>query len=194
MPECRTIVLVAPSGLGKTFLAKSLIDMYPGLFEHAPVYVTREKRDHEERIAIGRVFLSLGEFKKSSDNSEFLLQEFFANYYYGYKKDSFVPKAKHLLVDVSPGLINSSISMYNKPIIVGLYPSEAIKTILLDRLVSRGDSPKIIKERKPYIARDLAEMSKLHNIQRIPTRVFTIYDDSTIPEQVIPWIKEQLKL
>ena len=186
--------MVAPSGLGKTFLAKQLIGKYPDLFEHAPVYVTRKKRTHEERIAIGRVFLSLSEFKKSTDDSEFFIEEFFANNYYGYKKDSFVPKEKHLLVDVSPSLIESVLVLDNKPIIIGLYPSAEREGSIIQRLISRGDSSEIIEERKSYIARDLADMPKLKANEDIPIKMFTIKDDSSIPNQVIPWIEKLLKL
>ena len=189
-----TIILAGPSGVGKTFLASLLIDKYPLLFEHAPVYVTRDKRKNEEKIAIGRVFQTVPAFKQSLENSEFLIHEYFAQNYYGYKEDSFKPTGKYLLVDVSPYLLQYALVHCVDPIVIILQPSENLQSLLVDRLKSRGDSQKVIEERKSFILRDISDIEMIKLQASVEGKIFSIEDNSTIPINIIPWIEKQLDL
>lgn len=194
MSQLRTIIIAGPSGVGKTFLSKEMILKYPNRFEHAPVYVTRPRRENEERIAIGRVFLSGSDYSRHQQNNEFLIEEYFAKNNYGYTAESFTPTNKNLLVDVSPNLLLKTLDFCINPVIILLQPSEEFLSSIEERLVSRGDSSQIIKDRRSYIKRDTDDINSFKMPHSVRGKTFIIKDDATIPNIVIPWIEAQLNL
>lgn len=79
----RKLLIVGQSGSGKTTLARYLCVKYPEVFEIIKNCTTRLRRDEDEEDFC---YLSVDEFIKTKENSEFFFARFGAKPLYGYKK------------------------------------------------------------------------------------------------------------
>jgi guanylate kinase len=81
MPQKQLFIFSAPSGAGKTTIARHLLEQYPQQMTFSISATTRHKRPSEQH---GRdyYFLSRAEFEASIERGEFAeYEEFFGNYY-----------------------------------------------------------------------------------------------------------------
>lgn len=79
----RKLLIVGQSGSGKTTLARYLCVKYPEVFEIIKNCTTRLRREEDEEDFC---YLSVDEFIKIKENSEFFFARFGAKPLYGYKK------------------------------------------------------------------------------------------------------------
>lgn len=76
------IVLTAPSGAGKTTIARKILSLYPNI-RFSVSATTRKQRDHEEN-GVHYHFVSPDRFKEMVDDGELLeFEEVYHNLYYG---------------------------------------------------------------------------------------------------------------
>lgn len=183
----KLIVVTGPSGIGKSFLANKLITDYPSLFTEAKVYTTRPPRSTEQQ-ASDRIFLSGAEFSKMQAAGVFLVHAEFDNYQYGWAKDSLVDTSgKITITNVWPAL---ATSFANNPqtILVALTGESTLLELLTQRMKNRGADEAQISQRIPLIRRDIHDIDRLTDNISSKGRVFTVQDDSTMNEIIIPWI------
>ncbi len=184
-------MFAGPSAVGKTFIADELMRRYPGEFEQAKLYTTRLPRDGE--IATDRIFLSEEEFEKKRKDGDFIVAEEFGGNWYGFTEESITPKGKHLLVNIWPWLAEQ-FSKLDHVLIIGMMPREDWEQLLVARMKSRGDTPETIEKRKKLIQKDINDLVDQRQYVEKSGKMFSIYDDQAIPEDIIPWIEEKLNL
>lgn len=139
MPKPKLIVIVAPSGAGKTTLARKLVSEFDQI-QFSVSATTRPPRSYE-RDGIDYFFLSDEQFQKKIDEGDFLeWEEVFNNYRYGtlrsviekQMKDGYFP-----LLDVEVnGALNVKQQFGDRCISLFIRPPSL--EVLRDRLTSRG--------------------------------------------------------
>jgi guanylate kinase len=132
----KLIVISAPSGSGKTTIAREMIRLHPSL-RFSVSATTRQKREGE-REGEDYYFLTREEFRSRVDRGEFVeWEELFGNYYGTLKSelDNALTNGRHLLFDVD---VKGGISIKK------VYPSALMifirtpnEEILRDRLLNR---------------------------------------------------------
>lgn len=110
--EGKLIILSAPSGSGKTTIARYLLEKDPNL-EFSISATTRPKRDKEVH-GVDYYFLSVEEFKaKLGENAFVEWEEVYSNVYYGTLKaeiERIWSEGKHVLFDVD---VKGGLSLKN---------------------------------------------------------------------------------
>lgn len=188
----KLLILAGPSAVGKSYTASALVHMFPDKFAYARVHTTRVERQQENR-SNERIFISDEVFQTMVQNDEFFAFESFAGYLYGYSKSQLQPRGKHVIVDVSPYLL-PEFTAHNTALIIGLQAPEDYTELSEKRMQQRGDSMTIRKARRPFIERDIEALANLRPFIDQHGKFFQIQDNSTVPDQVVPWIIEHLEL
>ena len=144
----KLIVIVAPSGTGKSTLIKRLLNEYPSLRESISC-TTRPMREGEEN---GREyhFLTREEFEERRRRDDFLEWAVVHSNYYGTSKD-FVYKSlesgSDLLFDLDVQGCDAMKEHFQEKALVIFIAPPSLKA-LEDRLYNRGtDRPEVIRER-----------------------------------------------
>lgn len=185
----KLIVITGPSGVGKSHLAHLLDQLHPGHFGLVKLFSTRQPRSNEQFV--DRIFITPQEFAAKQENSEFVFDGSFAGNQYGYAAAALNPGAKHLIVNAWPAFI-PKFSVLPNVILLGLTIEPESLPMLKRRMVGRGDSLAEVTDRLPFIQRDIRDLNHLKAVIQQQGDVFTIKDDQTIPESVIPWLQAKL--
>ena len=187
----KLIIITGPSGSGKTYLANYLIANYPTLFMQAKVHTTRKPRIDELKTT-DRIFVTSSQFTQIKRNDEFLLDGKFDNQLYGWHRDSLRPtRNTYIITNIWPELLPDSLTL-GRPLILALTVSQGSMQLLIDRMTTRGASPKNIQRRLKYIHQDIADIDKYRDIINQRGKIFIINDDTTIKTQVLPWLLKQI--
>ncbi len=135
----KVIILVAPSGAGKTTLAHRLLKDFPNL-KFSVSATTRPPRSHEVH---GRdyFFLTLEQFQKAIDRDEFLeWEEFYGGKRYGSlisEVEKELKKGYFILFDIEvKGALNVKAQYGDEALTVFIRPPS--DAVLIERLRSRG--------------------------------------------------------
>jgi guanylate kinase len=162
----KVIILLAPSGSGKTSIVKYLLQQIPNL-SFSVSATSRAPRD-KERDGIDYFFISPEEFRRWIDYDEFLeYEEVYAGYYYGTLKvqvEELLRKDQNVIFDVDVvGACN--IKKYYGTQALSLFIQPPSIEELRNRLISRGtDSIETIENR---IAKAKYELSFADKADRI---------------------------
>ena len=162
----KLVVISAPSGSGKTTIAREMIRLQPSL-RFSVSATTRQKRDGEQE-GEDYYFLSKEEFLRRVEAGEFVeWEELFGNYYGTLKSelDRAIRDSRHLIFDVD---VNGGLSIKRE------YPSTLlifIRTpsveILHQRLLKRkSETQEVLSLRLRRVPMEL-EMGKLYEHQVI---------------------------
>lgn len=185
----KTFLFAGPSAIGKTYIADQLMKLYPGKFEQAKLYTTRVPRAGE--VATDRIFVSSEEFEAKTQAGSFIVHDEFGGNLYGFDHSSLYPVQKHLLVNAWPWLV-PQFSELKHTVIVGMQAPENWQTMLVLRMKQRGDSTGTTKKRLKLIVKDVADLEAHKDIIKRHGRFFVIENDRTIPDEILPWIKNLL--
>lgn len=169
----KLIVITAPSGAGKTTIARHLLEVYP-MLEFSVSATTRPRRPDEVH---GRdyYFLTEEQFRQRIENQSFVeWEEVYKGTFYGTLRDEIEGiwrSGKHVLFDVDVKGAISLKKLYGEKACTIFVKPPSLE-ILLERLHSRAtDSPEKIEER---IAKAQLEMQ------------FEPYFDETIINDALP--------
>lgn len=187
----KTIVFIGPSAVGKTYAANLLLRKYPKLFEQAKLYTTREPRSSE--VASDRIFVSAKEFENMTKLNKFIISDEFGGNFYGFTIESLYPKKKHLLVNAWPWL-SRQMSELDHVMIIGLQAPPEWEEKFTLRMKRRGDKQATIKKRKLLIEKDIEDLKINNEFILKSGYTFTVKDDNTVPEVVIPWIEKRMNI
>ncbi len=187
----KLIVVSGPSGVGKTYLAEQLQRLYPDKVSSVRLVTTRRPRTKE--AAVDRTFVSLEEFKAMEQNQEFILTDIFQGHWYGYPKRELQPITKHLVVNAWPALLPKLVKLPDV-IFVGLTITTASLSLLTTRMSDRGNSAQVISARIPLIQKDIRDIEALAHLIQDHGMLFTVVDNQTVPEVIIPWAETTLGL
>lgn len=146
----RIVVLSAPSGGGKTTIAKAVRDRYPDRFGFSVSATTRKPRPGE-RDGEAYYFLSRDEFQKRVKQGDFLEHAEYAGELYGTLKsevEKVLGAGRHVLLDIEVEGARQVREKYPPPRSVSIFILPSDPRVLLERLLSRkSESPAEIKQR-----------------------------------------------
>lgn len=117
------IVISAPSGSGKTTIAKHVLSEFPD-FVFSISATTRKKRENE-KDGVDYFFLSKKEFEEKIKNNEFIEWERFYDYYYGTFKsfvDNNIKNGESVLLDIDVKGALSIKKIYNDANLIYIVP------------------------------------------------------------------------
>lgn len=140
-------ILSAPSGAGKTTLAKALVDAVPGLVISVS-HTTRPKRPGE-RDGVDYIFVSESEFLASVEAGEFLEHAQVFDNRYGTSREAverLLQQGKDVILDIDwQGARTVKIAM---PQAKGIFILPPSREALAKRLAGRGQDSKEVIERR----------------------------------------------
>ena len=177
------IILIAPSGGGKSTIAKKILNDCPNI-EYSISYTTRKPRGNEEN---GKAyhFITEEEFKKRTEENDFLEYAYVHGNWYG-TSQSFIKtqlaRKKHVLLDIDfHGAKQITGSGIDAVTIFILPPTESI---LKQRLTARGtDTEEIIRKR---LFNAKKEVEEINNFQ------YLIIND--VLEEAITQVKQIIQV
>ena len=146
----KIVVLSAPSGGGKTTIAKAVQDRYPERFGFSVSATTRQPRVGE-RDGEAYYFLSRDAFQKRVRKGDFLEHAEYAGELYGTLKsevEKILLSARHVLLDIEVEGARQIRAKYRdeRSVLIFILPSDP--SVLLVRLLNRkSESPAEIKQR-----------------------------------------------
>lgn len=162
-PPPRIVVLSAPSGGGKTTIAKAVQDRYPDRCGFSVSATTRKPRPGE-RDGEAYSFLSRDEFQKRVKKGDFLEHAEYAGELYGTLKsevERVLRSGRHVLLDIEVEGARQVREQYPPPRSVSMFilPSDA--RVLLERLLNRkSESPAEIKQRLDRAKHELRQATE----------------------------------
>jgi guanylate kinase len=188
----KIVIFAGPSAIGKSFAAQQLMALFPDRFGRVLVYTTRQQRASEAKVR-DRMFVFPEQFDDMVKQGHFAVHKHFAGNRYGYHKDDLVATDKHLVVDLPPSFLPDFLDHANITTI-GLQAPANYQPLLDTRMQARGDSREVRDKRQAVIKQDIRDLAALHHVIHQHGKVFVVQDDKTIPDQVIPWLIQQLRL
>jgi guanylate kinase len=156
MPRPTLIVISAPSGCGKTTIAREILRRHPDMLFSVSA-TTRPKRDHEEH-GKDYFFLSPADFKERVERGELAeWEEIYGNYYGTLKTeiDAALAGGRSMMFDID---VNGALSIKK------LYPDDAVLIfikppsveVLTERLRRRNtETPETIARRLERVPMEL---------------------------------------
>jgi guanylate kinase len=185
----KVFVIAGPSGVGKTYLAELCLRKFPDLFQQVSLYTTRQPRSGE--TFVDRIFVDEQTFLAKKEQGDFFIADQFHDNWYGWEKQALQTADKNLIVNVWPSLLPKFQDFPGVRFIGMSVPSDKLE-LLKKRMRARGDSDQKIEERVKLINQDLKDLEKLQALVEEYGKLFRITGDQTVPEDVVPWMFEQL--
>jgi len=144
----RVVVLSAPSGGGKTTIARALVQRYPDRFGFSVSATTRKPR-RGEQDGEAYFFLTREEFLRRRHDGEFLESAEYAGELYGtlqHEVERLRQNGRHVLLDIEVDGADQVKRQDPDAVTIFILPSQP--RVLIERLVNRGsESPQEIWKR-----------------------------------------------
>ncbi|MGH7241311.1 MAG: hypothetical protein ACREGB_03380 [Candidatus Saccharimonadales bacterium] len=179
--------IAGPSGVGKTFLIRELLAQHSNLFISPRLATTRPPRRGSNDV--DRHFVTKQQFDSMHTSGEFMYAGEFQSHWYGFPKAIAEPQPQHVVVNIWPKSIPQFAQLPGVKII-GLSVDPDNFEMLRTRMLARGDTDEIVENRMAQIVMDLADLTRYYELVTDHGKMFEVIDDSTVPEEVIPWILE----
>jgi guanylate kinase len=182
----RIVVLSAPSGGGKTTIAKAVREQYPKRFGFSVSATTRKPRPGE-RDGIDYHFWTRPQFKEAVGAGKFLEHAEYAGELYGTLKDEVdkvLKSGRHLLLDIDVEGARQVRALYpdDRAITIFILPSDP--KVLVERLVQRkSESPLEIKQRVDRAMYELGQATDFDRFVRNDSLDDAIRDVVTVVEE-----------
>jgi guanylate kinase len=135
----RIVVLSAPSGGGKTTIARAVRERFPDRFGFSVSATTRKARPREKH-GVDYYFWDRKTFKKALDAGEFLEHAEYAGELYGTLKtevDKVLASGKHVLLDIEVEGAGQVRKKYPSPASISIFILPKDPEVLLARLRKR---------------------------------------------------------
>lgn len=193
------LILSAPSGGGKTTIARGLLDLRPDLVGYSVSCTTREPRPTEVE-GQDYYFLSRAEFVARRENGEFAESAEVHGHLYGTLKveiNRVLGAGKHVIMDIDvQGALQLRRAFPQSVTIFVLPPSG---DVLLDRLRSRGtESAEQLVARLQSALQELQSIDEYEyviindDLQRAIQRVLSIIDAEVVSRERVAGLRQQV--
>lgn len=180
-------IITGPSGVGKSHLINEL--MKQG-FKAATRVSTREKRPDD--ISTDMRHVSHEEYQEMERNGEFLVSEEFGGNKYGFLKSEILNNSEeNLLIVTWPDIVHLFIE--RAPGIIPIFLNAPDNQFLIDRMKSRQDTDEVIAKRMNLADQGVNYLNSRKDMFEKYGKIFNIQDNSTLYDQVIPWIFSKIK-
>jgi len=182
----RLVVLSAPSGGGKTTIAKAVRDRHPDRFGFSVSATTRKPRPGE-RDGVDYHFWTRPQLNDAGRAGRFLESAEYAGEVYGTLKDEVdkvLKSGRHVLLDIDVEGARQVRSLYpdDRAITIFILPSDP--KVLVERLVQRkSESPLEIKQRVDRAMYELAQATDFDRFVRNDSLDDAIRDVVTVVEE-----------
>ena len=182
----RIVVLSAPSGGGKTTIAKAVREQYPDRFGFSVSATTRKPRPGE-RDGVDYHFWTRPQFRDAVRAGTFLEHAEYAGELYGTLKDAVdkvLKTGRHVLLDIDVEGARQVRALYpeDRAITIFILPSDP--KVLVERLVKRkSESPLEIKQRVDRAMHELRQATDFDRFVRNDSLDDAIHDVVTLVEE-----------
>ena len=182
----RLVVLSAPSGGGKTTIAKAVRDRHPDRFGFSVSATTRKPRAGE-RDGVDYHFWTRPQLNDAVRAGRFLESAEYAGEVYGTLKDEVdkvLKSGRHVLLDIDVEGARQVRALYpdDRAITIFILPSDP--KVLVERLVQRkSESPQEIKRRVDRAMYELAQATDFDRFVRNDSLDDAIRDVVTVVEE-----------
>ena len=158
-PAPRVVVLAAPSGGGKTTMARELLRRRPDAFGYSVSATTRKPRPGE-RAGEAYHFLTHAEFQRRVAGGEFLEWAEYAGELYGTLKqevERVFSSGRHVVLDIEVQGARQVRKAYPKPASIAIFVVPPSPHVLIERLRKRRtESDREVGERLAIAVREVA--------------------------------------
>jgi len=182
------VVLAAPSGGGKTTIARSLVTRWPERYGFSVSATTRAPRPGE-RDGEDYFFLSKDEFRRRQEAGEFLESAKYAGELYGTLKaevDRVLATGRHVLLDIEVQGARQVRKRYPAPASHAVFILPPSAAELLRRLQGRRtESPDEMRQRLETAMRELRQAEAFDHVvvnDELDTAVATVHNLVETPE------------
>jgi guanylate kinase len=162
-PRPRIVVLSAPSGGGKTTIAKAVREQYPDRFGFSVSATTRKPRSGEHE-GVDYYFWKPDQFLKGVNHGEFLEHAQYGGELYGTLKSDvrrILDSGRHVLLDIEVQGAEQVRSIDPEAITIFILPSDP--RVLIQRLVSRGsETADEIQKRLERATYEIGQATEFH--------------------------------
>ena len=162
-PPPRIVVLSAPSGGGKTTIAKAVRDRHPERFGFSVSATTRQPRSVEKH-GVDYHFWTRRQFEEQVKAGKFLEHAEYAGELYGTLKaevEKVLASGRHVLLDIEVEGARQVRKRYPAPQSVSIFILPSDPRVLLQRLRGRqSESPEEIRRRLDRARHELAQATK----------------------------------
>ncbi len=159
----RIVVLSAPSGGGKTTIAKALRDQFPDRFGFSVSATTRKPRSGE-KDGVDYYFWKPQEFLRGVGEGKFLEHARYGNELYGTLRsdvEAILASGRHVLLDIEVQGAEQVRKLDPQALTVFILPSDP--RVLIQRLVNRGsETPEQVQERLERATYEIAKATQFH--------------------------------
>lgn len=184
-PPPRIVVLSAPSGGGKTTIAKAVRDRYPDRFGFSVSATTRKARPAEQD-GVDYHFWTRRRFEDQVKAGKFLEHAEYAGERYGTLQaevEKVLVSGRHVLLDIEVEGARQVRTEYPAPQSVSIFILPSDPRVLLVRLKGRGsESPEEIRRRLDRARHELAQATKFDCLIRNDDLDTAVRDVVTIAE------------
>lgn len=159
----RIVVLSAPSGAGKTTIARALRDQFPDRFGFSVSATTRKPRAGE-RDGIDYYFWQPGQFLKGVNEGKFLEHAEYGGELYGTLRSDvqrILDSGRHVLLDIEVQGAEQVRKVNTDALTIFILPSDP--HVLIQRLVKRGsESAQQIERRLERATYEIGKATQFH--------------------------------
>lgn len=195
----RIVVLSAPSGGGKTTIAKAMRDRHPERFGFSVSATTRKPRPGE-KDGVDYHFWDRETFRRAVEANQFLEHAEYAGELYGTLKsevDKVLQAGRHVLLDIEVDGARQVRRLYPDAITIFILPSDP--RVLIDRLLQRkSEAPAEMRKRVERAMYELGEATEFErfvrndDLEKAVTEIITIVSEGggfrrTVPSD-LSWI------
>jgi guanylate kinase len=163
----RVVVLAAPSGGGKTTIARELLRRNPDVFGYSVSATTRKPRAGEKEGEAYH-FLTRDEFQRRVGAGEFLESAEYAGELYGTLQsevERVLASGRHVVLDIEVQGARQVRRAYPKPASIGVFVVPPSPRVLIERLRQRRtESEREMRQRLAIAVREVA--AARHDVQQ----------------------------
>ena len=183
-PSLRVVVLAAPSGGGKTTIARELRTRAPETFGYSVSATTRKARPGE-RDGEAYHFLTRPEFERRREAGEFLEATEYAGELYGTLRsevEQVLRSGKHVVLDVEVTGARQVRKAYPRPASVVLFVIPPSPRVLIERLRKRRTESEAELSRRIGIA--------THEVETARREIGDVYDRVLVNDDLETAVRE----
>ena len=184
----QVVLLAAPSGAGKTTIARELLRRHPEVFGYSVSATTRKPRA-DERDGVAYHFLTPEEFRGRVEAGDFLESEQYAGESYGTLRsevERVLASGRHVVLDIEVKGARQVRKAYPRPASVVVFVIPPSPRVLIERLRQRRTESEAELQRRVEIATREVETAR--------SELGSVYDHVLVNDDLDTAVNEVIDL